>query len=138
MKKDSTKIFVNLPVKNLKKSIEFFTKLGYKFNPQFTDEKATCMIISKDIYAMLIVEKFFKTFIKKQIVDTSKSTEVILALTVNSRQKVDDMIKKVISAGGIETRKPQDMGWMYGRSFQDIDGHLWEMFYMDQSKIKKN
>ena len=129
----ATKIFVNLPVKDLNKSIEFFTKLGFTFNPQFTDENATCMIIGEDSFVMLLVEKFFKTFTKKAICDSTKSTEAILALSADSREKVDEMMNKVIEAGGIESREPQDHGWMYGRSFQDIDGHLWEVFFMDES-----
>jgi predicted lactoylglutathione lyase len=132
----ATKLFVNLPVKDLKKTIVFFTKLGFTFNPQFTDENATCMIIGENIFTMLLGEKFFKTFTNKEICNSTKSTEAILALSAESREKVDEMIKKVISAGGIETRQPQDHGWMYGRSFQDVDGHLWEIFYMDESAIK--
>jgi predicted lactoylglutathione lyase len=133
----ATKIFVNLPVKDLDKTIAFFTKLGFKFNPQFTDEKGTCMIVGEDIFVMLLVEKFFKTFTKKEICDAAKSTEVILALSAESREKVDQMMNKAISAGGTEFRDPQDYGWMYGRGFQDIDGHLWEVFHMDESAIKK-
>jgi uncharacterized protein len=133
----TTKIFVNLPVKELNKTVEFFTKLGFKFNPQFTDENATCMIIGDDIFVMLLVEKFFKTFTKNEICDTSKYTEVLLALSGDSREKVDQMIKKAIESGGSEYREPQDHGWMYGRSFQDIDGHIWEIIYMDENAIKK-
>ena len=131
------KIFVNLPVKDLNKTVEFFTKLGFEFNPQFTDENATCMIVNKDIFIMLLVEKFFKTFTKKEICDTRKDTEVIIALSTESREKVDQMINDVIEAGGKESRKPQDHGWMYGRSFQDINGHLWEIIYMDEKALKK-
>ena len=134
----TTKIFVNLPVKDLNKTIEFFTKLGFKFNPQFTDENATCMIIGEDIFVMLLIENFFKTFTKKQISDTSKNTEVIVALSVEGREKVDQMIKKAIEAGGIESREPQDHGWMYGRSFEDINGHLWEVIYMDENAAKND
>jgi len=130
-------IFVNLPVKDLNKTIDFFTKVGFKFNPKFTDENATCMIIGENIFAMLLVEKYFKTFIKKEITDTNKSTETILALSTTSNEKVDNIMKKVISAGGLEPREPQDYGWMYSRSFQDIDGHLWEIFFMDESKMPK-
>ncbi|HET6807434.1 MAG TPA: VOC family protein [Nitrososphaera sp.] len=133
----ATKIFVNLPVKDLNKTIEFFTKLGFTFNPQFTDENATCMIVGEDIFVMLLVEKFFKIFTKKEICDTIKDTEVIIALSAESREKVDQMINKVIEAGGRESREPQDHGWMYGRSFQDINGHLWEIIYMDESAVKK-
>jgi len=132
-----TKLFVNLPVKDLNKTVEFFTKLGFTFNPQFTDENSTCMIVSNDIFVMLLVEKFFKTFTKKEISDVSKNTEVIVALSTQSREEVDQMMEKVIGAGGKESRDPQDHGWMYGRSFEDIDGHLWEIFYMDETALKK-
>jgi uncharacterized protein len=133
----TTKIFVNLPVNDLNKTIEFFTKLGFKFNPQFTDENATCMIVGEDIFVMFLVEKFFKTFTKKEICDTSKNTEVIVALSVEGREKVDQTINKAIEAGGRESREPQDHGWMYGRSFEDINGHIWEIIYMDESALKK-
>ncbi|MGB8163524.1 MAG: VOC family protein [Nitrososphaeraceae archaeon] len=132
-----TNIFVNLPVKDLNKTVEFFTKLGFTFNPQFTDENATCMIVGKDIFVMLLVEKFFKTFTKKEISDTTKNTEAIVALSAQSREEVDQMMEKVLGAGGREPRDPQDHGWMYGRSFEDINGHLWEIFYMDESAMKK-
>jgi uncharacterized protein len=132
-----TKIFVNIPVRELNKSVDFFTKLGFNFNPQFTDENATCMIVGEDIFVMLLVEKFFKSFTKKEICDTSKSTEAILALSVESREKVDQMIDKAVGAGGSEPREKQDHGWMYGRSFEDIDGHLWEVFFMEESTMKK-
>lgn len=132
-----TNIFVNLPVKDLNKTVEFFTKLGFTFNPQFTDENATCMIVGKNIFVMLLVEKFFKTFTKKEISDTTKNTEAIVALSAQSREEVDQMMEKVVNAGGKEARDPQDHGWMYGRSFEDINGHLWEIFYMDESAKKK-
>jgi uncharacterized protein len=131
----ATKIFVNLPVKDLRKSVEFFTQLGFTFNPQFTDENATCMIVGEDIFVMLLVEKFFQTFTKKQISDASKSTEVILSLSADSREKVDEMIKKAIDAGATTPNDTQDEGWMYGRGFQDLDGHLWEFAYVDLSAI---
>jgi uncharacterized protein len=133
-----TKIFVNLPVKDLNNTIDFFTKLGFKFNPQFTDENATCMIVGEDIFVMLLVEKFFKTFTKREICDTSKDTEVIVALSVESREKVDQMINKALESGGKESREPQDHGWMYGRSFEDINKHLWEIIYMDESAVKND
>ena len=132
-----TKIFVNLPIKDLSKSVAFFTKLGFSFNPQFTDQNATCMIIGEDIFIMLLVEKFFKSFTKKDVCDTSKNTEAIVALSVESREKVDQMMEKAVEAGGSEPREKQDHGWMYGRSFEDIDGHLWEVFFMEESTIKK-
>ena len=130
-------IFVNLPVKDLSKTINFFTKLGFKFNPKFTDKNAACLIIGENIFAMLLVEKFFKTFTKKEICDTERSTESILALAVDSKEEVDEILKKVIKAGGKEPRDSQDHGWMYGRSFEDIDGHLWEVFYMNESEMPK-
>ncbi len=133
----TNQIFVNLPVENLSITVQFFKKLGFSFNPQFTDENATCMIISDNIFVMLLVEKFFKTFTNKQICDTTKDTEMIIALSAESRQKVDEMIRRVIEAGGKEYREPQDHGWMYGRSFEDINGHLWEIIYMDEEALKK-
>jgi predicted lactoylglutathione lyase len=96
----TTQIFVNLPVKDLNETVDFFTKLGFAFNTQFTDENATCMIVNNDIFVMLLVEKFFKTFTKKKLCDTTKDTEVIVALSTESREKVDKMINKVIEAGG--------------------------------------
>lgn len=134
----TTKIFVNLPVKDLNRSVDFFTKLGFTFNPQFTDENATCMIIGEDIFVMLLVEKFFKSFTKKEICDTSKNTEAILALLVESKEKVDQMMGKALEAGGSQPREKQDHGWMYGRSFEDVDGHLWEVFFMEGSAIKND
>ncbi|RDE12547.1 MAG: hypothetical protein C4K48_09855 [Candidatus Thorarchaeota archaeon] len=128
-------IFVNLPVRNLKKTREFFTKLGFMFNPKFSDENAVCMIISNDAFAMLLVEKFFKTFTKKQISDAKKSTEVMVALSVGSRGEVDEMMSKVVMAGGKEARAPEDLGYMYGRAFEDLDGHIWEVFHMDESQM---
>src|SRR6266511_6141022 len=132
----ATKIFVNLPAKDLNKTIDFFTKLGFTFNPQFTDENATCMIVGEDIFVMLLVEKF-KTFTRKEICNTTKDTEVIVALSTESRENVDQRINKVIEAGGKESREPQDHGWMYGRSFEDINGHLWEVIYMDKNALKE-
>ncbi len=134
----STKFFVNLPVKNLNNSKEFFSKLDFKFNPQFTDENAACMIVSDDISVMLLVEKFFKTFTKKEISDATKSTEVIVALSVDTREKADELVNKAIEAGGETYAEPQDHGFMYQQSFQDLDGHLWELIYMDESAVNQN
>lgn len=133
----ATKIFVNLPVKDLNKSIEFFGKLGFTFNPQFTDEDATCMIIGENIFAMLLVEKRFKDFTKKQIADAKATTEVLLALDAASRQEVDEMVKKAVAAGGTIYNDSQDHGWMYGHSFADLDGHQWEILYMDEEMLKQ-
>jgi uncharacterized protein len=131
----TTKIFVNLPVKDLGKTVNFFIKLGFKFNPKFTDENATCMIVTEDILVMLLVEKFFKIFTKKEICNTARNTEVIIALSAESKEKVDEMINKAVEAGGKESREVQDEGWMYGRGFEDIDGHLWEVVFMNESMV---
>lgn len=131
-----TKIFVNLPVKDLKRTTEFFTHIGFSFNPQFTDEKAACLVINEgSIYAMLITEEFFKTFTKKPISDATKNTEVLIALDAESRQEVDDMVRKAVEAGGSVYMESQDHGWMYGHSFADPDGHQWEVLYMDESAV---
>ncbi|HIH09493.1 MAG TPA: VOC family protein [Candidatus Diapherotrites archaeon] len=133
-----TKIFVNLPVKDLGRSVEFFTKLGFKFDPRFTDKNATCMIVGSDIFVMLLAKGFFKTFTKKEISDAAKSTEVIVALSAPGRDAVDALVDRALSAGAKISNQPTDQGWMYGRSFQDPDGHLWEIFYMDEGAIGKN
>jgi predicted lactoylglutathione lyase len=131
------KIFVNLPVKDLNKFVEFFTKLGFEFNPQFTDENATCMIISEHIFVMLLVEDFFKTFIKKEISDATKSTEVIVGLSAESKEEVEELVKKALAAGGKVSSEPMDQDFMYQWGFQDIDGHLWELIYMDPSAVNQ-
>ena len=131
-------IFINLPVKDLKKTMTFFKKLGFTFNMQFTDDKAACMIIGENIYAMLLLEKFFKTFTNKEIADAKKTTEVLIAIDAESRQSVDEMIRKAVEAGGSTYRNPQDNGWMYGHSFADLDGHQWEVLYLDESQMPKN
>lgn len=131
----STKIFVNLPVKNLQESVAFFTQLGFSFNAQFTDETATCMIVAEDIFVMLLTRDKFKTFTPNEICDATKSTEVLVALTCERRDQVDDMVRKAIAAGGITYNEPQDHGFMYGHGFQDLDGHIWELIYMDPGEI---
>jgi predicted lactoylglutathione lyase len=132
-----SKIFVNLPVKDLNRSVEFFTKLGYKFNPQFTDENATCMIIGEDIYAMLLVEKYFQTFTKKKIVDAKTSSEVLTALSLKSREAVDQIVNKALAAGAKRYAEPKDHGFMYQWGFEDLDGHIWEYFWMDPAFVQK-
>jgi uncharacterized protein len=132
----ASKIFVNLPVKNLNKAIEFFTKLGFSFNQQFTDETATCMIVTDDIFVMLLTEPKFKTFTPKEICDTKKYTEVLVALSLENRAKVDEMVRKAVAAGGATYNDPQDHGFMYAHGFQDLDGHIWEVFFMEPSAIK--
>lgn len=131
----ATKIFVNLPVKNLSQSVEFFTKLGFSFDAQFTDETATCMIVSDDIFVMLLTHDKFKTFTPKAICDATKSTEVLVCLSSESREKVDDMVRKAVAAGGTTYNDPQDHGFMYGHGFQDRDGHIWELIYMEPNAI---
>lgn len=124
------KIFVNLPVNDLKKTMAFFSALGFEFNPQFCDENAACMIISEEAYAMLLVRSYFQTFTDKQICDSSTHTEVGLALSCESREAVDAMVEKVVAAGG-KAAKSQDHGFMYWRSFYDLDEHHWEVLWMD-------
>ena len=128
----ASQIYINLPIKNLEQSVAFFTHLGFKFNPKFTDEKATCMIINEgSSYVMLLLENFFKTFTTKPICDAHQSTEVLICVSVESRQKVDEMVTKALAAGGKTYNKPQDHGDMYLHGFQDLDGHLWEIMFMD-------
>ena len=133
----ATQIFVNLPVKNLDRSIEFFASLGFTFNPQFTDETATCMIVSDDIFVMLLTEAAFKGFTPKEICDATKSTEVLVALSRENRAQVDEMVRKAVAAGGSTYNEPQDHGFMYAHGFQDIDGHIWELMYMEPSVINQ-
>ena len=128
-----TKIFVNLPVRNLDKSMEFFTKLGFNFNPQFTDVTAACMMITEDVFVMLLTEVKFKTFTPKEICDATKNTEVLVCLSFESRERVDEMVRKAVGAGGTTYNEPQDYGFMYGHGFQDLDGHIWEVIYMEPS-----
>ena len=133
----STKIFVNLPVKDLGKSVDFFTQLGFSFNPQLTDDKATGMIVSDDAFVMLLVEDFFTTFTTKDVCDAATHTEAILCLSAESRSGVDELVDKALHAGGQPSNFTMDEGPMYGRSFQDLDGHLWEIMYMDPSNLKQ-
>ncbi|WP_437573722.1 VOC family protein [Sorangium sp. So ce887] len=130
------KIFVNLSVRDLKRSMEFFSKLGFEFNPQFTDENAACMVISEEAYVMLLAEPYFKTFTKKAICSTSTHTEGLFALSCSSRGEVDEMVKKALAAGGSHAMDPQDHGFMYGSSFYDLDGHHWEVLWMDPAAIQ--
>lgn len=132
-----TEIFLNLPVKDLNRSMAFFTELGFTFNLNFTDDKAACLEIGENIYAMLLLEEFFKTFTQKQICNTATTTEILMALSVDSREKVDEIITAVVKAGGTEYMKANDYGWMYQKAFLDIDGHHWEIFFMDESQAPK-
>ena len=132
-----TKIFVNLPVKDLDKSKEFFGKLGYTFNAQFTDATAACMVISDDIYAMLLTHDKFKQFTGKAIADATKTTEVLVCLSADSKYEVNELVDKAVKAGASVTREPQEYGFMFERSFDDLDGHIWEIIWMDPSFIQK-
>ena len=123
-------LFVNLPIKDLPRSVAFFEKLGYTFNPQFTDENATCMILGENLFAMLLVESYFRTFIDKDVSDARRATEVLLAVPVASREAVDALLEKALAAGAKEPRPAQDHGFMYQRSYDDLDGHTWEVFHM--------
>src|SRR5215831_10472274 len=127
-------IYVNLPVQDLKRSTAFFEKLGFELNPKFSDERASCVNLGEDIYAMLLVEDFFKTFTTKPISDATKSTEVLVCLSCESRAQVDDLVKKAVAAGGRTSRAPQDHGFMYGHGFEDLDGHIWELMFMEPGK----
>jgi uncharacterized protein len=127
----SKQIFVNLPVKDLKRSMSFFDKLGFKNNPQFTDDTAACMVVSETIFVMLLTEPKFKSFSPKPISDATKSTEVLIALSFESRQKVDEIVRTATGNGGTTYAEPKDYGFMYQHGFQDPDGHVWEIFWMD-------
>ncbi|MCU1443063.1 MAG: glyoxalase [Cryobacterium sp.] len=133
-----TMIFVNLPVNDLQRSKDFFTALGYSFNEQFTDENAACLIIREDaIFAMLLTRDFFSRFTKKPIADATSSTEAILALSADSREAVDALVDKALTNGGSPSNETDDQGYMYSRSFQDPDGHLWEVLYMDEAAMQE-
>jgi len=128
-------IYVNLPVKNVERTKTFFANLGFTFNPQFSNESALCMIIGNNIFAMLLAENFFQTFTKKPIADAKKSTEVLVCLSCDSRAHVDQLVAKAVAAGGAAPNDPQDHGFMYGHGFEDLDGHVWELMYMDPNAV---
>ena len=137
MKPDaSRKLFVNLPVRDLQRSVEFFGKLGFSFDPRFTDETATSMLVGEDAYVMLLVESRFADFTKKEIADPRAVTEAIMAFSADSREQVDELADAALAAGGSPANDPMDMGFMYGRSFHDPDGHLWELVWMDPSALE--
>jgi predicted lactoylglutathione lyase len=131
----SRKIFVNLPVSDLNRTIEFFAKLGFTFNPQFTDDKAACMVLSEDGYVMLLREEFFKGFTRNAICDTAAHTEALIALSCESREEVDRMVKTAVENGGRHAMDAMDHGFMYGWSFYDPDGHHWEVMWMDEAAM---
>jgi predicted lactoylglutathione lyase len=131
----ATKIYVNLPVKDLQRSARFFKAIGFGFNPQLSDETAACMMISDDIFAMLLTEAKFREIARRPVADTTKMTEVLTCLSVESRARVNKLVDKALAQGGREVREPEDHGSMFGRSFSDLDGHIWEIIYMDQSAM---
>lgn len=128
-------IFVNLPVADLRRSMAFFTALGFEFNPKFTNDQGACMIVNEHAYVMLLAGAFFQTFTPKAICDTSERTEAINAFSANSRAEVDRVYAQAVAAGGRQAHEPQDHGFMYGRSFYDLDGHHWEVIWMDPSAV---
>ena len=132
-----TKIFVNLPVKDLTKSKEFFTAIGFTINPQFTDETGACVVISEDIHAMILTHAKFKEFTPKEIVNAHTSTEVLTCLSFDSREKVHEIVDKALKAGATETKAMQDLGFMINRTFNDLDGHIWEIIYLDMTAFPK-
>ena len=133
----SRKLFVNLAIADLPRTTAFWKRLGFTFNPQFTDENATCMILSEEAYVMWLVRPFFQTFTKTQICDSSTASETLLCISAESRAAVDELVNTALSAGGSPAMPPMDMGFMYGWSFYDIDGHHWEVMWMDPSHIQK-
>jgi uncharacterized protein len=133
----SRMIFVNLPVADLQRSVGFWAGLGFTFNPQFTDDKAACMVVNDDACVMLLTEKFFSTFTTKSVVDASRETGAILALSAESRGEVDRLADRAVSTGGSAAGAPQEEGFMYARSFHDPDGHHWEVLYMDPAALEQ-
>jgi predicted lactoylglutathione lyase len=127
----ATQIFVNLPVEDLKRSVAFFAQLGFSFDPKFTDENATCMVVAENIFVMLLVKSFFKTFTNKPVADARAATEVLVCISCESRAKVDELTAKAISAGGRAPMPAKDYGFMYQHGFEDLDGHLWELVHME-------
>ncbi len=123
-------IFVNLPIANMARSRAFFSALGYSFNPDFSNEQGAAVVLGENLYAMLLVHDFFKTFIDKPLVDAHQSTEVLVCLSCDSRAEVDTLVAKAIAAGGKAPRAVQDHGFMYAHGFEDLDGHIWELVFM--------
>lgn len=131
----ATKVFINLPVKDLNRSKLFFEDIGFHFNPQFTDANVTCMMISNGIYVMLLTEPYFQSFTDKKISDARKATEVLITLDAGSKEEISTLVNKAKSLGAMVYRKPVDHGWMYQHSFADLDGHQWEFTYIDETQL---
>ena len=132
------KIFLNLSVRDLPASMAFFRTLGFEFNPQFTNDQGACMVVSEEAFVMLLGEPFFRGFTKREICDRTTHSEGLFALSCESRAEVDAIVAKALAAGGSPAMPPQDHGFMYGHSFYDLDGHHWEVFYMDPSHVEAN
>ncbi|WP_245886923.1 VOC family protein [Kineococcus xinjiangensis] len=128
-------IFVNLPVADVQKSRDFFTGLGFGFDEQFCDENAVCMKVNDQAFAMLIARDFFATFTPRPVADASATTEVLVCLSADSREDVDALVREALASGGEEPREPMDQGFMYGRAFTDLDGHVWEVMWMDPAVV---
>lgn len=137
METPARQLFVNLAVRDLPRSKEFFQGLGFTFNPQFTDDNAACMVVNGGAYVMLLAESYFKTFTPRPLCDTTTSTEGLFAFSCGSRAEVDDLVTKALAAGGQPAMDPQDHGFMYVRSFYDLDGHHWEVLWMDASALQQ-
>ncbi len=126
-------MFVNLPIRDMARTRAFYEKVGYSFNPQFTNDQGACMVVGENIFVMLLVESFFQTFTKKPISDATKSTEVLVCVSCNSRAEVDEIVAKAVAAGAKTPNAPQDHGFMYSHGYEDLDGHIWELAYMDMA-----
>ncbi|UOQ48573.1 glyoxalase/bleomycin resistance/extradiol dioxygenase family protein [Gracilibacillus caseinilyticus] len=129
----SQDFFLNLSVKDINKATHFYKELGFEINPQFSDETTSCVIIGENIFAMIMVEERFKSFTKKEIVDTNIAAEAIFCISTESREQDDEIVNKALSIGGAPYNEAQDHGFVYIWGFEDLDGHLWEVAYMDKS-----
>ena len=128
-------VFINLPVKDLKKAMTFYEAIGFTNNPQFTDETAACMVWSDAIFVMLLTDDKFRQFISKAIIDARQTVGVINALSLESNDEVNSFVEKALKAGGREYAEPKDYGFMQQRCVEDLDGYNWEVLYMDMSKF---
>ncbi|QDQ27350.1 glyoxalase/bleomycin resistance/extradiol dioxygenase family protein [Chitinimonas arctica] len=124
-------IYLNIAVADLDRSKAFFKQIGFDFEPKFSNEQGACMIVGDNIFTMLLTRPFFQTFTGKPLNDARETTEVLICLSCDSRAEVDELVAKAIAAGGAAPRKPQDYGFMYSHGFEDLDGHIWELAYMD-------
>ena len=131
----ASQVFINLPVHELNRSVQFFTRLGFTFNPQFTDESATCMLVGENIFVMLLTRERYAGFTPKPVADARSASQVLIALSLQSREAVDAMVRAAVDAGGTTYADPRDHGWMYQHSFEDPDGHQWEVMYADITKF---